>query len=67
MKPIITKHYGLGLLVGTGFGLFLAAILIDSDVITKGSHRLMSGVGIVAMMVGGILYSMSLRKPLPNQ
>lgn len=67
MKPIITKHYGLGLLVGTGFGLFLASILIDSGVVTgDGPRRLMSGVGVVAMMVGGFLYALSLRKPPAN-
>ena len=67
MTPIITKHYGLGLLVGVGFGLFLASILIDSGVITDdASRRLMGGVGLVGMIVGGILYGMSLRKPTAN-
>jgi prolipoprotein diacylglyceryltransferase len=67
VTPIITKHYGLGLLVGIGFGLFLANILIDSGVITdNGSRRLMGGVGLVGMIIGGILYGMSLRKPPAN-
>ncbi|MGL4551938.1 MAG: hypothetical protein ACRC33_12235 [Gemmataceae bacterium] len=64
MKPIITTHYALGLLVGTGFGLFLASMLIESRVVTDdGSRRLMSGVGLLGMIVGGILYGLSLRKP----
>jgi prolipoprotein diacylglyceryltransferase len=67
VTPIITKHYGLGLLVGVGFGLFLASILIDSGVITDdGSRRLMGGVGLVGMIIGGILYGMSLREPPAN-
>ena len=64
MIPIITKHYGIGLISGIGFGLFLASMLIDSGVVTDdGTRRLMGGGGVVAMMVGGILYALSLRKP----
>jgi hypothetical protein len=64
MIPFFTKHYSLGLLVGTGFGLFTAGLLIDSGVITgDGPKRIMSGVGLLAIVVGGILYARSLRKP----
>jgi hypothetical protein len=43
--------------------LFLASMLIESRVVTDdGSRRLMSGVGLVGVIVGGILYGMSLRK-----
>ena len=63
MKPIITAHYGFGMTGGIGFGLFLAGILIESGIVTDdGSRRLMSGVGLVGMLVGGILYAVSLRK-----
>ncbi len=68
MKPIITKHYGLGLIVGIGFGLFLSKILIESGVVTDDASRRFMGVGgVVAMMVGGILYALSLRKPLADK
>lgn len=30
MIPYLTKHYALGLLVGVGFGLFLAYLLADA-------------------------------------
>ena len=67
MIPFFTKHYALGLLVGTGFGLFLAGLLVEAGVIADdGSRRVMSGVGLLALVVGGILYAMSLRKPTAN-
>jgi hypothetical protein len=64
MIPFFTKHYSLGLLVGMGFGLFFAGLLMDAGVITgDGPKRIMSGFGLLAIVVGGILYAKSLRKP----
>lgn len=64
MIPFFTKHYSLGLLVGAGFGLFLAGLLFDAGLITNdGSRRVMSGIGLLALIVGGILYTLSLRNP----
>lgn len=67
MTPFFTRHYSLGLLVGTGFGLFLAGIFIESGlIIGDGPGRIMRGVGLVAIVVGGIAYATSLRKPGAN-
>ena len=67
MIPFFSKHYSLGLLVGTGFGLFLAGLLVEAGVIMDdGSRRIMSGVGMLAVVVGGFLYAASLRKPPAN-
>ena len=64
MIPFFTKHYALGLLVGTGFGLFLAGLLVEGQVVTDdSSRRVMSGAGLLALVVGGIMYAMSLRRP----
>ena len=65
MIPIFTKHYTLGLIVGTGFGLFLAYLLADSGIVVDaGSRRFLgAGVGLTAMIIGGFLYGMDLRKP----
>lgn len=64
VTPKFTKHYALGLLVGTGFGLFLAYLLVDSGlVVDAGSRRMLgAGVGMIAMIVGGTLYALDLRK-----
>lgn len=63
MIPIITRHYGYGLVVGIGFGLFLAKILIESGIVAdQGGRSLMGLAGILGMMVGGTLYALSLRK-----
>jgi|GEM_PF-5633016 len=63
MIPIITRHYGYGLVVGIGFGLFLAKILFESGIVTdQGGRNLMGLAGMLGMMVGGTLYAMSLRK-----
>jgi hypothetical protein len=68
VMPILTKHYALGLLVGTGFGLFLAYLLAEAGVVTDaGSRRLLgAGVGLVAIMVGGTLYALDVRKSSAN-
>ena len=67
MTPLITQHHGIGQFVGIGFGLFRASVLIDSGVITDdGSRRVANGIGLVAMIVGGVLYTLSVRKPPTN-
>lgn len=62
-RPRFTKHYALGLMVGTGFGLFLAGVLADSGVGTDPSTRRLVGLaGIIAIMIGGFLYAVDLRR-----
>lgn len=47
-RPKFTKHYALGLLVGTGFGLFLAGILSESGIaVDAGSRRMVGMFGIL--------------------
>ncbi|TNV71440.1 hypothetical protein FGO68_gene13302 [Halteria grandinella] len=64
-RPVVSRHYALGLLVGTGFGLFLSGLMADSGIGTEpGSRRLISLVGLLAMMVGGFFYGSDIVKTL---
>lgn len=60
----VTKHYGFGLLVGTGFGLFLGSMLAESGLMgpDSGSRRWIGLIGILAIIAGGLLYSLDLKK-----
>jgi hypothetical protein len=61
VTPYITKHYGIGLLVGIGIGLFVAGMLARSG--DSGMIKLLVPVGLVLAITGGVVYTLDVRKP----
>jgi len=51
-----TKHYALGLIVGTGVGLFVAGMLVRSA--GPGELWWLVPAGLIVAVVGGGLYSL---------
>jgi hypothetical protein len=54
-----TKHYGVGLLAGTGAGLFIAGMLARSA--DPGALWWLVPTGLVVAVVGGGLYALDRR------
>ncbi len=62
MIPKFTKHYTLGLIVGMGLGFFLSGLLVESGVgFDASSRRLLGAIGMVAVVIGGLMYWRDLR------